>query len=117
MYPKCCHAARSNGRDLNARVIRGNLIAVPLENSFPCVVPVYLTAEGTDFPQLKRVIAISADKVAMEPTLDGAIQSVFGTQQAQNAGQTPGRQPELGQARAQLDEAQKQCSKGTDTEI
>ena len=66
-----------------SRVIRGNLIAVPIENSFLYVVPVYLTAAGTNFPQLKRVIVISGDKVAMEPTLDEAIQSVFGTQQPQ----------------------------------
>ena len=67
-----------------SRVIRGNLIAVPIENSFLYVVPLYLTAEGTDFPQLKRVIVISGDKVAMEPTLDEAIQAVFGTQQPQD---------------------------------
>ncbi len=95
-----------------SRVIRGNLIAVPIENSFLYVVPVYLTAEGTDFPQLKRVIVISGDKVAMEPTLDEAIQSVFGTQQSQNPMQTVRRQPELGQARAQFDEAQKAMQKG-----
>ena len=66
-----------------SRVIRGNLIAVPIKNSFLYVVPVYLTAAGTNFPQLKRVIVISGDKVAMEPTLDEAIQSVFGTQPPQ----------------------------------
>jgi hypothetical protein len=96
-----------------SRVIRGNLIAVPIENSFLYVVPVYLTAEGTDFPQLKRVIVISGDKVAMEPTLDEAIQAVFGTQQPQNpTGAAPQRQPELGQARAQFDEAQKALQQG-----
>ncbi len=95
-----------------SRVIRGNLIAVPIENSFMYVVPVYLTAEGTDFPQLKRVIVISGDKVAMEPTLDQAIQSVFGTQQPQNPAQAPRRQPELGQARAQFDEVQKAMQQG-----
>ncbi len=95
-----------------SRVIRGNLIAVPIENSFLYVVPVYLTAEGTDFPQLKRVIVISADKVVMEPTLDEAIQSVFGTQQPQNPAQAPRGQPELGQARAQFDEAQKAMQQG-----
>ncbi|MGB8495646.1 MAG: UPF0182 family protein [Candidatus Acidiferrum sp.] len=95
-----------------SRVIRGNLIAVPIENSFLYVVPVYLTAEGTDFPQLKRVIVISGDKVAMEPTLDEAIQSVFGTQQPQNPAQAPRGQPELGQARAQFDEAQKAMQQG-----
>ena len=100
-----------------SRVIRGNLIAVPIENSFLYVVPLYLTAEGTDFPQLKRVIVISGDKVAMEPTLDEAIQSVFGTEQpgisAQAPGaQAPGGQPELGQARAQFDHAQKAMQQG-----
>ncbi len=95
-----------------SRVIRGNLIAVPIENSFLYVVPVYLTAEGTDFPQLKRVIVISGDKVAMEPTLDEAIQSVFGTQQPQKSSQTPGAPPELGEARAQFDEAQKAMQQG-----
>jgi uncharacterized membrane protein (UPF0182 family) len=95
-----------------SRVIRGNLIAVPIENSFLYVVPVYLTAEGTDFPQLKRVIVISADKVAMEPTLDEAIQSVFGAQQAQNPSQASSAQPELGKARARFDEAQKAMQQG-----
>jgi uncharacterized membrane protein (UPF0182 family) len=97
-----------------SRVIRGNLIAVPIENSFRYVVPLYLTAEGTDFPQLKRVIVISGDKVAMEPTLDEAIQSVFGTtQQPRNAAQAPRGQPDLGQARAQFDDAQKAMQQGT----
>jgi uncharacterized membrane protein (UPF0182 family) len=100
-----------------SRVIRGNLIAVPIENSFMYVVPVYLTAEGTDFPQLKRVIVISGDKVAMEPTLDEAIQSVFGTAQPQISAQAPGArvpggQLELGRARAQFDDAQKAMQQG-----
>ncbi len=100
-----------------SRVIRGNLIAVPIENSFLYVVPVYLTAEGTDFPQLKRVIVISGDKVAMEPTLDEAIQSVFGTEQPGISAQVPGTaapagHPELGQARAQFDDAQKAMQQG-----
>jgi len=100
-----------------SKVIRGNLIAVPIENSFLYVVPLYLTAEGTDFPQLKRVIVISGDKVAMEPTLDEAIQAVFGTQQpgisAQAPGaRAPGGQAELGQARTQFDDAQKAMQQG-----
>jgi uncharacterized membrane protein (UPF0182 family) len=42
-----------------SRVIRGKLIVTPIEDSFLYVVPVYLTAEGTNFPQLKRVIAVA----------------------------------------------------------
>jgi len=95
-----------------SKVIRGNLIAVPIENSFLYVVPLYLTAEGTDFPQLKRVIVISGDKVAMEPTLDEAIQAVFGTQQPATPGQPAGRPLESGQARAAFDKAQKAMEQG-----
>ena len=95
-----------------SRVIRGNLIAVPIENSFLYVVPLYLTAEGTDFPQLKRVIVISGDKVAMEPTLDEAIQAVFGTRQPQTPGQPAGRPLESGKARAAFDQAQKAMEQG-----
>jgi hypothetical protein len=95
-----------------SKVIRGNLIAVPIENSFLYVVPVYLTAEGTDFPQLKRVIVVSGDKVAMEPTLDEAIQSVFGTQQPQTPGLPSSSALETGQARAAFDRAQKAMEHG-----
>jgi uncharacterized membrane protein (UPF0182 family) len=61
-----------------SRVIRGNLVVIPIDNSFLYVEPVYLTAEGTDIPQLKRIIVISGDKVTMEPTLEEALAAVFG---------------------------------------
>jgi uncharacterized membrane protein (UPF0182 family) len=59
-------------------VIRGKLVVIPIENSFLYVVPLYLRAEGTNFPQLKRVIVATGDKVVMEPTLDGALAALFG---------------------------------------
>ena len=97
-----------------SNVIRGKLIVIPIENSFLYVVPLYLKAEGTNFPQLKRVIVATGDKVVMEPTLDEALSSLFGTSPAQPspAGQTSGTQgllptAVLDQARAQLAEAQK----------
>ena len=55
-----------------SHVIRGKQIVTPIENSFLYVVPLYLTATGTRFPQLKRVIAVADSKVAMAPTLDAA---------------------------------------------
>jgi uncharacterized membrane protein (UPF0182 family) len=64
-----------------SRVIRGKQIVTPIENSFLYVVPLYLTSAATDFPQLKRVIAIAGDRVVMEPTLDEAIASLFGPHQ------------------------------------
>jgi len=96
-----------------SKVTRGNLIVIPIENSFMYVEPVYLTAEGTNIPQLKRIIVVSGDRVVMEPTLNGALDAIFGTQQPQErATQAPGRMPELGQAKTQLDEAQKAIQQG-----
>jgi len=42
---------------------------------------VYLTAEGMNIPQLKRIIVVSGNKVVMERTLDGALNALFGTPQ------------------------------------
>lgn len=64
-----------------SRVIRGNLVVIPIENAFLYVEPVYLTAEGINIPQLKRVIAIYGDKVVMAATLDEAIKALFGEAQ------------------------------------
>lgn len=95
-----------------SKVIRGNLISAPIENSFLYVVPVYLTAAGTNFPQLKRVIVVSGNKVVMEPTLDEAIQSVFGTRQPAAPVQALQPQPQWGQAKEQFDAAQKAMQQG-----
>jgi uncharacterized membrane protein (UPF0182 family) len=97
-------------------VIRGKLIVIPIENSFLYVVPLYLKAEGTNFPQLKRVIVATGDKVVMEPTLDEALGSLFGTAAPQSSGSLPGQQAGAqaplsqaarAQATAQLADAQR----------
>jgi len=108
-----------------SRVIRGKQIVTPIENSFLYVVPLYLTAEGTSFPQLKRVIAIAGDKVVMEPTLDEALNALFGTQQPQavakerNEPQTTGATAQVsapasdsGLARVQFEDAQNAMQQG-----
>ena len=95
-----------------SRVIRGNLIVIPIENSFLYVEPLYLSAEGASFPQLKRVIVVSADKVVMEPTLDEALQAVFGAQPSKAGTPASTPQPELERARAQLVAVQKAMQQG-----
>jgi uncharacterized membrane protein (UPF0182 family) len=62
-------------------VIRGKLVVIPIENSFLYVVPLYLRAEGTNFPQLKRVIAVTGDRVVMRPSLDEALAALFDSQE------------------------------------
>ena len=61
-----------------SRVVRGHLLVIPIEESFLYVKPVYLIAEGTDIPQLKRVIVSDGDRIAMAETLEGAVAAVFG---------------------------------------
>ena len=104
-----------------SRVIRGKQIVTPIENSFLYVVPLYLRAEGTNFPQLKRVIAVAGDKVVMEPTLDEALAALFGTPQPQAtpAAQAIGAaakvttgQLDAGQARMQFEDAEKAMQQG-----
>jgi len=63
-----------------SRVIRGNLLLIPLGKSILYVEPVFLQAEGGGLPQLKRVIVVAGDQIAMEPTLEESLAVIFGTE-------------------------------------
>ncbi len=62
---------------MGSRVIRGNLLVVPIDNSILYVTPLYLRAESGQLPELKRVIAAYGDRVVMEDTLPGALAALF----------------------------------------
>jgi uncharacterized membrane protein (UPF0182 family) len=61
-----------------SRVIGGNLLVIPLDESVIYVQPLYLQATGTSgsLPELKRVIVASNERVVMRPTLDQALAAV-----------------------------------------
>ena len=61
-----------------SRVIRGNLLVVPIGESILYVEPLYLQAETSELPELKRVVVGVGDKVVMEPTLEEALNSLLG---------------------------------------
>ena len=61
-----------------SRVIRGNLMVIPIENSFLYVEPVFLLADGVEIPQLQRVIVAIGDNISMQPTIEQAIFDIFG---------------------------------------
>ncbi len=61
-----------------SRVIRGNLLVVPIENSFMYVEPVFLLADRDDIPQLQRVIVALGDEISMQPTIQAAMIDLFG---------------------------------------
>lgn len=60
-----------------SRVIRGNLIVIPLNQSFLYVEPLYLQSESSALPELKRVIVASGSRVAMRETLEEALAALL----------------------------------------
>ncbi len=101
-----------------SRVIRGNLLVIPINTSFLYVEPVYILAEGANIPQLKRVIMVYGGKVVMEMSVQDAINAIFGMQQPQISGPAPaapqqGAQPQPGRDVLDLmQEAEKALQQG-----
>jgi len=61
-----------------SRVIRGDLLVIPIEESLLYVQPLYLQAEGGRIPELKRVVVAYENQVVMGETLDAALADLFG---------------------------------------
>ncbi len=59
-------------------VIRGNLLAIPIEDSLLYVEPIYLQAEASRMPELRRVVLLHGDRVVFEPDLPRALEAMFG---------------------------------------
>ena len=60
-----------------SKVRLGNLLVIPIERSLLYIRPLYVEAEGTPLPQLKKVIVVFGDKVVMRDSLREAITAVF----------------------------------------
>ncbi|MHB8908472.1 MAG: UPF0182 family membrane protein [Syntrophales bacterium] len=61
-----------------SNVIRGSLLAIPIEKSILYVESLYLAASNGQLPELKRVIVAYGNTIAMEENLDLALQKIFG---------------------------------------
>ncbi len=61
-----------------SQVIRGNLLVIPVRDALLYVEPLFLQAEQSKMPELRRVIVAHGDKIVMEPTLDEALRKLFG---------------------------------------
>src|SRR5262245_29271366 len=62
---------------MGSKVIRGNLLVIPVEDAMVYVEPLYLRSVQGQIPELKRVIVAYDDRLAMERTLDAALAAVF----------------------------------------
>ncbi|HSR32635.1 MAG TPA: UPF0182 family protein, partial [Anaerolineae bacterium] len=63
-----------------SQVIRGNLLVIPVDQAILYVEPIYLQAEASQLPELRRVIVAYGNRIAMEETLAGALARVVGTE-------------------------------------
>ncbi len=61
-----------------SRVIRGNLLMIPIGSGNLYVEPIYLQAESSQLPELKRVVVVNGNRIAMEPSLDRSLAVIFG---------------------------------------
>jgi hypothetical protein len=65
---------RGSGSD----VIRGNLLTIPISNSVLYVEPLFLKAtSGNSLPEMKRVIAVTGDRVGFAEDLDSALEAAL----------------------------------------
>ena len=60
-----------------SRVIRGNLLVIPIGESLLYAEPIYLEADSLAFPELKRVILATDDDVVMAESLDAAVLAIL----------------------------------------
>lgn len=63
-----------------SRVLQGNLLVIPIEQSLLYVEPLYLEAERNSLPTLVSVVVAYENRIAMASTLDDALRAVFQAQ-------------------------------------
>ncbi|HEX2047549.1 MAG TPA: UPF0182 family protein [Acidimicrobiales bacterium] len=60
-----------------SKVRLGNLLLVPIEQSLLYIRPLYVEAEGTPLPQLKKVIVVFGERVVIRDSLRDAMTALF----------------------------------------
>nr|WP_284139635.1 UPF0182 family protein [Virgibacillus sp. LDC-1] len=61
-----------------SKVIRGNLLAIPIEDTVLYVEPVYIESSNeTSLPEVKQVIMAYEDHIVMEETFDKSLQKIL----------------------------------------
>jgi uncharacterized protein len=61
-----------------SQCFRGNLLVLPVGNSFVYVEGLFVQATQSRIPELQRVILATQDRVVMAPTFAGALDALFG---------------------------------------
>jgi uncharacterized membrane protein (UPF0182 family) len=65
-----------------SQVIRGNLLVIPVDRAILYVEPIFLQAESSQLPELRRVIVVYGNRIAMTETLAASLAQVMGAASA-----------------------------------
>ena len=60
-----------------SNVIRGNVLAIPLDHTLLYVEPIYLQADTAAYPELRLVAVMHGDKLSYAETFDAALNGLF----------------------------------------
>lgn len=70
-----------------SKVIRGNLLAIPIEDTVLYVEPVYIESSNkTSLPEVKQIVMAYEDNIVMEETFDKALEKIMAQIDPENAG-------------------------------
>jgi uncharacterized membrane protein (UPF0182 family) len=77
-------------------VVLGTLLVIPIQEELLYVQPLYLRAEQSSIPELKRVIVAYQDRITMSATLEEGIATLFGGTTSAPVEDTEPSPPEVG---------------------
>ena len=60
-----------------SKVIRGNVLAIPVNNTLFYVEPIYLQAETAAYPELRLVVVMHGENMSYAKTFDEALSGLF----------------------------------------
>jgi uncharacterized membrane protein (UPF0182 family) len=60
-----------------SQVVRGNVLAIPIDNSLIYVEPIYLQAETAAYPELRLVVMMHGDELSYAETFDQALENLL----------------------------------------
>jgi uncharacterized membrane protein (UPF0182 family) len=73
-----------------SKVLRGNLMVIPIKDSLLYVEPLYIQADNANsLPEVKRIIVAYEDTIVMEETLEEALYQIFKDKKTEVSDETP----------------------------
>jgi uncharacterized protein len=66
-----------------SRVIRGNLLVIPVDTTLLYVEPIYLQADAAAYPELRLVVTMHGDQISYAETFEEALKGLYGENGAQ----------------------------------